>query len=142
MRKEMLVACLAVSGLVWQPFTGLAAESTPAKTESQDPPAQRTPGKDGEKNAAAKGVVIGVVIAKGKDWVQIKSVSGKQEKYIPEWVGGAPKDGGGPNKDVVKQIAGVNVGDKVSAEWYVNDHLRLKGIQVLERAKEGKAQEK
>ncbi|MBN2712223.1 MAG: FecR domain-containing protein [Planctomycetes bacterium] len=110
------------------------------KEVSQDPPKKRTPGKDGEKNAIAKGTVIGTVVAKGDSSITIRSLNGNKDEYIPEWEGG---NTGGPKKSVVRQIKAVKVGDKVRAQWYVNDHLRLKSVERIEgESKEDGATEK
>ena len=101
--------------------------------KSTDPPEKRTPGKDGIKNAFAKGIVVGRVKAKGKTWIEVTSVSGQTDRYVPEW------QGGGPNKKVVARIARLKVGDRVAVKWYVNDHLRIYSIARLEAAGEGEA---
>jgi len=127
-------------------IVGLFAVSLPAGAaraerahKSADPPRKRTPGKDGMKNAFAKGVVVGRVKAKGKAWIEVTSVSGQTDRYIPEWQGGAPGRSGGPNKKVVAQIARLKVGDGVVIKWYVNDHLRIYSVSRLGEARKDEA---
>ena len=68
------------------------------------------------------------VKAKSQRWVEIQSATGAVERYIPEWRGGAPRDGGGPDKQIVTAIARLSVGDTVTVRWYNNDHVRIDGI--------------
>src|SRR5262245_11116104 len=59
------------------------------------------PKKDGEK----KGTVTGVVIAKGENWIEVKADGEeKARRYVPHWRGGAPKDGGGLDKEMIAKI--------------------------------------
>jgi len=90
-----------------------------------DPPATRS--KDA--GVIARGTVTGVVAAKGPAWVEIRSDSGKTARYIPQWVGGMPKDGGGPEKAMVGAIARLQVGQRVSVRWHVDHHLRVDAIE-------------
>ena len=38
----------------------------------------------------------GVIEAKGRAWLRIRADGGETARYIPEWIGGMPADGGGP----------------------------------------------
>lgn len=111
--------------------TVLTAGEEKTEVKSEDPPEERAVGKEGLANAIARGTVIGTVSRKEARWVEITSLSGKTARYIPEWVGGMPADGGGPDRRVLEQIARVRVGEQVRAEWYVDNHLRLLGIHRI-----------
>ena len=86
------------------------------------PPPQRS--KD-DRIALAAGTVRGTIEGKGRAWLQIRADGGPPARYIPEWFGGMPAAGGGPERVVVQTIGGLNVGDRVTVKWYVTDHVRI-----------------
>jgi hypothetical protein len=90
--------------------------------------------KDGEKR---KGFVTGVVTAKGPNWIEVKADGEeKPRRYVPHWRGGAPKDGGGPDKEMVAKIKEVPVKSRVRLEWSFEERPRVEKIEVLRKAKE------
>ena len=91
-----------------------------------DPPKEWV--KD-ERRIVARGTAVGTVVEKGKASVMIRSDSGKMARYIPRWIGGHPRDGGGPEKKIVAAISRLRPGDRVTVTWYVNDHIRIEEIQ-------------
>jgi hypothetical protein len=91
------------------------------------------PKKDGEK----KGTVTGVVTAKGDNWIEVKADGEeKARRYVPHWRGGAPKDGGGPDKEMVKTLKEVPLKARVRLEWSFEERPRVEKIEVLRREKE------
>src|SRR5262245_41673530 len=70
----------------------------------------KKPGKDDKKpedkkDEPRKGTVTGMVTAKGDNWIEVKADGEeKARRYVPHWRGGLPKDGGGPDKDMVAKI--------------------------------------
>ena len=82
-----------------------------------------------ERRIVARGMVVGTVVEKRRTSVTVKSSSGKTARYIPRWIGGAPRQGGGPEKRIVEAISRLRPGDRVSVKWYVNDHVRIEDIQ-------------
>ena len=86
------------------------------------PPPQRS--KD-DRVALAAGTVKGTIEGKGRAWLQIRADGGPSARYIPEWFGGMPAAGGGPEQAVVQVIRGLNVGDRVIVKWYLTDHIRI-----------------
>ena len=76
------------------------------------------------------GVVEGEVTAKGENWVEVKPAGdAPAERYSPRWIGGLPKDGGGPDKDALHAIAEVKAGDKVRVEWAYEERLRVVSLK-------------
>ncbi|HUT88566.1 MAG TPA: hypothetical protein VMY37_03665 [Thermoguttaceae bacterium] len=92
-----------------------------------DPPKEWV--KD-ERRIVARGTAVGTVVEKGKAFVVIRSDSGTSARYIPRWIGGHPRDGGGPEKRIVEAISRLRPGDRVTVKWYVNDHVRIEDIQA------------
>ena len=91
-----------------------------------DPPAERA--RDG-RGIIARGTTVGAVTKKGRKWIEIRSDSGNVARYIPRWIGDAPKDGGGPEKRMLAVISGLRAGDRVGVKWQVDHHLRLVDVQ-------------
>jgi len=80
---------------------------------------------------SARGTVTGVVTRKGPRWVELRGPSGRTARYIPRWIGGMPRDGGGPEKAIVAKIRRLRVGQRVSVRWQIDHHLRANDIRPL-----------
>jgi hypothetical protein len=132
----------AVSGLAVEGayvFTLTAVDRTsPARAnvtvvvgkESAPAPAPPKPKARGDE-VTAKGTLVGTVAAKGPAWIEITGEDGKTQRYISEWRGGMPADGGGPDKEVVGQIQALKPGDRVRLRWHLDHHLRVEAIDPL-----------
>lgn len=81
-----------------------------------------------------KGTVTGTVTAKGPNWIEVKA-DGEQRprRYVPNWVGGQPKDGGGPDKAMVATIKETPVKSRVRIEWEFHERPRVVKIEVLKK---------
>lgn len=99
---------------------------------------------DEKKNdtESKSGAVAGVVTAKGENWVEVRADGEeKGRRYVPNWVGGASKDGGGPDKEMVKVIKDLKVGSRVRLEWKFEERPRVIKVEVL-KAPTGKDEKK
>src|SRR5262245_46989847 len=95
-----------------------------------------------KKDEPKKGTVVGTLSAKGDNWIEIKADGEeKARRYVPHWRGGAPKDGGGPDKKMVAEFKKLKVGSRLRIEWAFEERARVEKIEVLKEAKE-KAKEK
>src|SRR5688500_19882666 len=93
-------------------------------------------GQDKKKDEARKGTVTGVVTAKGPNWIEVKADGEeKARRYVPHWKGGAPKDGGGPDKEMVARLKEVPVEARVRLEWSFEERPRVEKIEVLRAGK-------
>jgi hypothetical protein len=91
------------------------------------------PKKDGER----KGTVTGVVTAKGDNWIEVKADGEeKGRRYVPHWRGGAPKDGGGLDKEMVAKIKEIPLKARVRLEWSFEERPRVEKIEVLRKEKD------
>jgi hypothetical protein len=88
-----------------------------------------------DRKEGDKGTFTGVVSEKGANWFRAKNEGGGNERFMPNWIGGMPADGGGLDKTISEKIKNLNVGDKVEVEWAQIEHLRAMEIKVLEAAK-------
>ena len=94
--------------------------------------------KKKDADEGKKGTVTGVVTAKGENWIEVKADGEERpRRYVPPWKGGLPKDGGGPDKAVVKTISELKVGSRVRVEWEFEERPRVVKVEVL-KATEGK----
>lgn len=87
-----------------------------------------------KKEPVRKGKVIGVLVAKGKNFIEVKADGEeKARKYVPHWKGGLPKDGGGPDKAMLKKFAELKVGSRLELTWEFEERLRAVEIKVLKK---------
>jgi hypothetical protein len=92
---------------------------------------------DSKKDVEKKGTVTGVVTAKGPNWIEVKADGEeKARRYVPHWKGGLPKDGGGPDKEMVAKIKETSVKSRVRLEWVFNERPRVVKIEVLKKSKQ------
>ncbi len=68
------------------------------------------------------GVVTGEIVDKGEHWIDVKADGDTAvERYSPRWVGGSPKEGGALEKDMVRKLGDLKVGEKVKINWTYDD---------------------
>ena len=76
------------------------------------------------KPKSKRGTVRGTVVSKGKNHVDVKPADGGPvERYLPHW------RGNGLDKDVLRQIAPLEVGQKVSVRWEYDERKRVLSIR-------------
>jgi hypothetical protein len=93
--------------------------------------------KKKDADEGKKGTVTGIVTAKGDNWIEVKADGEeKPRRYMANWKGGLPKDGGGPDKDVVAKIKETPVKARVRIEWSFHERPRVEKIEVLKAEKE------
>src|SRR5262245_24056848 len=92
---------------------------------------------DPEKDDEKKGTVTGVVTARGDNWIEVKADGEeKARRYMAHWRGGAPKDGGGPDKETVAKIKEIPLKARVRLEWSFQERPRVEKIEVLKKEKD------
>jgi len=55
----------------------------------------------------------------------------KARVYVPHWIGGAPAQGGGPDKKMVAAFGKLKVGSRVEVTWEFEERLRAVEVKVL-----------
>ena len=89
--------------------------------------------KKDDKKEERKGTVTGVVTAKGENWIEVKGDGEeKARRYVPHWRGGAPADGGGPDKEMVARIKEIPVHSRVKLDWVFEERPRVVKVEVLD----------
>src|SRR5262249_58936788 len=97
----------------------------------------RTTAEEPKKEGEKKGTVPGVVTAKGDNWIEVKADGEeKARRYMAHWRGGAPKDGGGPDKETVAKIKEIPLKARVRLEWSFQERPRVEKIEVLKKEKD------
>jgi hypothetical protein len=92
--------------------------------------------KKKDADEGKKGTVSGIVTAKGENWIEVKADGEeKARRYMPNWKGGLPKDGGGPDKEMVSKIKETPVKARVRLEWSFHERPRVEKIEVLKAEK-------
>jgi hypothetical protein len=83
------------------------------------------------------GTVTGIVIAKDKNWIEVKADGEeKGRRYVPRWIGGKPADGGGLDRKMLKTIADLKIGSRVRLEWEFEERARAVKIELLRAPKD------
>lgn len=77
------------------------------------------------------GTLVGTLTGKGDAWIEIKTDGEKPWRYVPNWIGGAPKNGGGWDKSMVQTINNLKVGARIRVEWRYEQRRRLVKVAVL-----------
>src|SRR5262245_40626269 len=108
-------------------LTGFLAVVLSGATASQDK-------KDDKKEESRKGTVTGIVSAKGTNWIEV-TADGEEKgrRYVPHWTGGAPSDGGGPDKEMVAKIKDTPLKSRVRIEWEFEERARVIKIDGLKK---------
>jgi len=95
------------------------ATLTLSAAEREAPPAERR-GSD-------RGVITELSPVRGA--LTLRSDQGYVRAYLPQWKGGMPKDGGGPDLAMVERLRTLAVGDRVELTWEWEEHYRLLKIR-------------
>ena len=120
MFASRLVAVLAVVAL--SSFQVIAGEQKEQKKDEAE---------------GRKGKIIGILTQKGDNFIEVKADGEeKGRRYVPQWVGGNPDKGGGPDKAIVKIFRELKVGSRIEVDWVFEERLRALHVKVL-RAAEG-----
>jgi hypothetical protein len=97
---------------------------------------ESNPNQNNPDNAQT-GVAQGVLIGKGKGWIVVRvedKKSGRVQnvRLSPVWVGGLPRQGGGPDKRMLAIFEQLKVGDNLKFSWLRDGkNLYVTSIQVL-----------
>jgi hypothetical protein len=96
--------------------------------------------KDDRKDPDKRGgTVVGEVVKKDKNWIEIKADGEeKARRYFPRWVGGMPSAGGGLDKKILEEISKLKIGSRVKIQWEFEERPRVVKIEVLKEPSKDK----
>jgi ferric-dicitrate binding protein FerR (iron transport regulator) len=89
-------------------------------------------GKKWIQEINGRGTVEGVVTGLGDRWIEVTAEGRRAAKFIPPWRGGNPSEGGGLDKEVLKKLGRVRVGNRVLLTWEMPEGKRVVDVKVLE----------
>lgn len=93
--------------------------------------------KEKDKTEGKKGRAIGLLTAKGPNFIAVKAAGEeKARKYMPRWIGGLPADGGGLDKGMLKTFRSLKIGSRIQVDWVFEERLRAVGVKLLQVPKE------
>ena len=88
--------------------------------------------KKNDANEGKKGKALGTLTAKSENSIEVKADGEeKARRYVPRWIGGAPANGGGPEKALLKVFKGLKVGSRVEVQWVFEERLRALSVKTL-----------
>jgi hypothetical protein len=90
-----------------------------------------------------KGTVVGTLVGKDKGWIEVKADGEeKGRKYVPQWRGGMPDQGGGPDKEMLKTFSELKIGSRIEVEWLYEERFRAMKVKLIKAPPEEKKEEK
>ena len=96
--------------------------------------APRLPAQGKDEPKEKKGMLVGVVVEKGKNSIKVKAFGEeKPREYFPKWVGGLPKDGGGFDKKTLATFEKLKIGQKIRLTWEHQERFRAVEIEILDK---------
>src|SRR5262245_14820984 len=79
-----------------------------------------------------KGTTIGLLVKKTDKSIEVRADGEEKARvYVPQWKGGMPADGGGPDKEMLKIFRELKVGSRVEVKWLFEERLRALEVKVL-----------
>jgi hypothetical protein len=92
-----------------------------------------------DPNEGKKGKAIGTLTEKSDNFIEVKADGEeKARRYVPHWIGGAPAQGGGFDKKVLKVFKELKIGSRVEVQWEFEERFRALSVKVLALPKDKK----
>jgi len=90
------------------------------------------PKKEKDKNEGKKGKTVGILVAKGDNFIEVQADGEERaRKYVPQWKGGLPAKGGGLDKNMLKIFRSLKVGSRIQVSWVFEERLRALAVEAL-----------
>src|SRR4029077_5478816 len=92
-----------------------------------------------DPNEGKKGKAIGTLTEKSDNFIEVRADGEeKARRYVPHWIGGAPAQGGGFDKKVLKVFKELKIGSRVEVQWEFEERFRALSVKVLALPKDKK----
>jgi hypothetical protein len=92
-------------------------------------------GKKWIQDIVGKGVIVATVSGLGDRWIEVTAAGKDAQRFRPPWRGGNPSQGGGFDKEVLRMLGAVRVGDRVQLTWEIPEGKRVVDVKVLDRSR-------
>jgi hypothetical protein len=126
--RLMVVRLLTLTILVARLWTIAGSDERGLQAAAQD----KKDVKEEKKGKKRGGTVVGTLTRKGENFIEVKADGEeKARKYVPHWIGGAPAQGGGPDKKMLAVFSKLKVGSRVEVKWEFEERLRAVAVKVL-----------
>jgi hypothetical protein len=120
MRRIMVALAIVIAGWSLQTSKSTQAFAVQPKKKEKD------------KNEGKKGKTVGILVSKGPNFIDVLADGEeKAREYVPQWVGGNPDKGGGPDKAMLKIFRSLKVGSRIQVSWLYEERLRALAVEVL-----------
>jgi len=73
----------------------------------------------------------GILSSKGDTWIEVLDDGNYLHRFIPEWIGLGPANGGRFNQSIIDLIDRLIVGNRIKVEWFFDQHLRVLDAELL-----------
>jgi hypothetical protein len=77
------------------------------------------------------GTMEGILSSKGDTWIEVLDDGNYLHRFIPEWIGRGPANGGSFKPETILLLNDLVVGNRISVRWSMDQHLRLVYAQIL-----------
>ena len=77
------------------------------------------------------GTMEGILSSKGDTWIEVLDDGNYLHRFIPEWIGQGPANGGSFKPEKILLINDLVVGNRISVRWSMDQHLRFVDAQIL-----------
>jgi hypothetical protein len=99
--------------------------------------------KQKDPNEGKKGKTIGTLTEKKDNYIEVRADGEeKPRRYVPQWRGGMPAEGGGLDKKMLKTFKDLKIGSRIEVEWVFEERFRAVNIKLLALPKDKEKTEK
>jgi len=81
--------------------------------------------------AAEKGRMDGILASKGDAWVEVLDDRDQSFRFIPEWIGKGPANGGKFKSETLELIDELIVGNRIQINWMYDGFLRIIDAKIM-----------
>ena len=80
---------------------------------------------------AEEGTMVGILASKGDNWVEVLDDRDQSFRFIPEWIGKGPANGGKFKSETIELIDELIVGNRIQIDWIYDGFLRIIDAKII-----------
>ena len=80
---------------------------------------------------AKEGAMDGILTSKGDAWVEVLNDRDQSFRFIPEWIGKGPANGGKFKSETLELIDKLIVGNRIQIDWMYDGFLRIIDAKII-----------